>query len=246
LLNSESPGPADLVTRYLSVYFHQTLSAATGESALQAMASAIDAGGYVLIAEGAVPLEMTEACLIGEEPYSELLTRAARRAQAVVAVGACASFGGIPAAPPNPTGAAPVSTALEQANLSTPLVNLPGCPPHPAWMVGSLVYLMKVGVPKIDEHRRPIRTYGRLLHDQCPHFAQYEREEFAENIGEEGCLFKLGCQGVVTNADCSYRGWNGGVNWCVRARAPCVGCARPGFAQNPEYAFYRLNENQAT
>jgi hydrogenase small subunit len=242
LLNSESPGPADLVTRYLSLYFHQTISAATGGEAREAVEAAIGAGGYVLVVEGAVPLAMPEACEIGEEHFDQLVARAARKAKAVVAVGSCASFGGIPSAYPNPTGAASAQEALRVAGVTTPVVNLPGCPAHPAWIVGNLVYLLKVGAPELDEHQRPVRTYGKLLHDQCPHFAQYERHEFAEKLGEEGCLFKIGCQGVVTHSDCSYRGWNGGVNWCVRSRAPCVGCARPEFAKDPAYVFYRLNE----
>ena len=244
LLNSESPNPADLLTRYLSLYFHQTLSAATGSVAHEALETAIRAGGYVLIAEGTVPRGMAEACRIADEPYEQLFLRAARNAKAVVAVGACASFGGTPAARPNLTGAASARQTLQAARVSTPLVNLPGCPPHPAWMVGNLVYLLKVGVPEVDEHRRPLRTYGRLLHDQCPHFASYERQEFASALGDEGCLFKLGCQGVVTHSDCSHRGWNGGVNWCVRSRAPCVGCSRHDFAADPDYHFYRLNEER--
>jgi len=245
LLNSESPGPADLITRYLSLYFHQTLSAVTGKTALAAVERALEGGGHVLVTEGAVPLAVPEACVVGDEPYEQLLLRAARQARAVVCVGSCASFGGIPAAPPNLTGAAPTAEALTRAGVKVPVVNIPGCPPHPAWMVGNIVHLLKVGVPPLDEHQRPVRTFGRLLHDQCPHFADYEREHFATRLGDAGCLFKLGCQGVVTHADCSHRGWNGGVNWCVRSRAPCVGCARPGFARDPGYPFYRLNETAA-
>lgn len=241
-LNSESPGPADLVTRYLSLYFHQTLSAATGEAAQSALEKAIGEGGYILVAEGSVPLGVPEACTVGEEAYPDLLARAARRAQAVVAVGSCAAFGGIPGGGVNPTGAGPVSAALAKAGVSVPLLNLSGCPPHPAWMVGNLVVTLQAGIPPLDDYRRPLGTYGKLLHDQCPHFAQYERQEFAAALGEDGCLFKLGCQGVVTHSDCSFRGWNGGVNWCVRSRAPCVGCARPGFAKDPDYPFFRLNE----
>ncbi|MHB8767138.1 MAG: hydrogenase small subunit [Deferrisomatales bacterium] len=242
LLNSESPGPAELLTRYLSLYFHQTLSAATGDAAQQALEKAISAGGYLLVVEGAVPLGFPEACRVAHEPFAALLGRAAARAKAVLAVGTCSSFGGIPAAPPNLTGAASAAAALAKAGVKTPVVHLPGCPPHPAWIVGNLVHVLKVGLPALDEHRRPVRTYGRLLHDQCPHFADYERQKFARALGDGGCLFKLGCQGVVTAADCAYRAWNGGVNWCVRARAPCLGCARPGFAQDPNYPFYRLNE----
>lgn len=243
LLNSESPGPADLLTRYLSLYFHQTLSAATGSAALRAVERGIAAGGYVLAVEGAVPLGTPEACRFNHEPFDKLLVRAAGAAKAVLAVGTCAAFGGIPAAPPNPTGATPVLDALTRAQVKTPVIHLPGCPPHPAWLVGNLVHLLKVGVPELDPHRRPVRTYGRLLHDQCPYFADYERQKFAKALGDGGCLFKLGCQGVITGADCSLRGWNGGVNWCVRAHAPCAGCARPAFARDPAYPFYRLNED---
>lgn len=245
LLNSESPGPADLVTRYLSLYFHQTLSAATGETALAAVEHAVQKGGYMLAVEGSTPLGMPGACVIGEETFDRLLVRAAGNAKAVVAVGSCSSFGGIPAAQNNPTGAGSTLNALSKAGLKVPTVNLSGCPPHPAWIVGNLVYLLKVGVPPLDEHHRPLRTYGTLLHDQCPHFAKYERKEFASCTGEDGCLFKVGCQGVVTRADCSMRAWNGGANWCIRSKAPCVGCARPGFAKDPDYPFFRLNEGHS-
>ncbi|WP_305042299.1 hydrogenase small subunit [Geoalkalibacter sp.] len=243
LLNSESPGPADLITRYLSLYFHQTLSAATGAAAKDAVETAIAKGGYILVVEGAVPLGVKEACKFADENFSEQLLRAARSAQAVVCTGTCAAFGGIPAAPPNLTGAAGVGAALKQAGLARPLINLPGCPTHPAWLVGTLLQVLKSGLPELDELQRPTRFFGQLLHEQCPLFAQYQKKHFAQALGEDGCLFKLGCQGVVTQADCSLRGWNGGVNWCIRGRSICIGCARPEFALDPQFAFFRLNEN---
>lgn len=242
LLNSEFPGPADLLTRYLALYFHPTLSAATGALACETVDKAIAAGNYILIVEGAVPLGMPKSCVIGGEPFAELVVRAARKAQAVAAVGACASFGGIPAAPPNLTGASSLADTLSARQVAVPLINLPGCPAHPDWIVGNLLYLLKVGVPALDEYQRPKHTYGRLLHDQCPNFAAYQEKRFAREPGEAGCQFKLGCQGVVSHSDCSTRQWNGGVNWCVKARSVCVGCSRPDFAQNPNYPFMRLDE----
>jgi hydrogenase small subunit len=242
LLNSESPTPEDLLTRYLSLYYHQALSAATGSSALKAMETAIASGDYILVVEGAVPVGMPESCIIGDETLFSLFKRAARNAKAIVAVGSCAAFGGIPAAPPNLTGATSASSALEQAGITVPLINLPGCPCHPDWMVGNLVYTLKIGLPDLDEHLRPKRTYGELLHDTCPYFAHYQAKKFAKNLGEKGCLFKLGCQGVITHSDCSLRLWNGGTNWCIKAQAPCIGCARPDFAKDPSYPFYRMNE----
>ncbi|WP_429885960.1 hydrogenase small subunit [Geoalkalibacter halelectricus] len=242
LLNSESPGPADLITRYLSLYFHQTLSAATGPTAKDAVERAIAKGGYILVVEGAVPLTLREACKFADENFADQLLRAARSAQAVVSTGTCAAFGGIPAAPPNLTGAAGVDAALKQAGLRRPLINLPGCPAHPAWIVGTLMQVLKVGMPDLDAHLRPKIFYDHLLHEQCPLFALYQKKHFAENLGEEGCLFKMGCQGVITQADCSLRGWNGGVSWCIRGRSNCIGCARPEFALDPRFAFFRLNE----
>ncbi|WP_461393404.1 hydrogenase small subunit [Deferrisoma sp.] len=242
LLNADRPGPAELVTRYFALRFHPTLSAATGPTALEALAKAIDAGGYLLAVEGAVPAGMPDACTVGEEPLAEVLDRAARRATAVVAVGTCASFGGIPAAPPNPTGAVPVRAFLKDRGVSSTVVNVPGCPAHPDWIVGTAVLALRPAGLRLDDEARPLAFFARPVHDQCPHFAQYERQEFARAPGEDGCLFQLGCQGVLTHSDCPWRGWNAGVNWCVRGRAPCTGCARPGFAQNPAYPFFRLNE----
>ncbi|WP_025324286.1 hydrogenase small subunit [Deferrisoma camini] len=244
LLNGERPGPAELLTRYFSVWFHPTLSAATGDEALAAVDRAVNAGGYLLAVEGAMPLGMPRACTVGDEPIASLVSRAAARARAVLAVGTCASFGGIPAAAANPTGAAPVSEVLARAGVSVPHLNVPGCPAHPHWIVGTAVLVLHKNDITVDEEHRPTAFFGRPVHDQCPHFARYERQEFARTPGEDGCLFKLGCQGALTHADCPWRGWNGGTNWCVRGRAPCTGCARPGFARDPAYPFFRLNEGR--
>ncbi len=242
LLNAERPGPAELLTRYFALRFHPTLSAATGPAALEAVEKAIEAGGYLLAVEGAVPAGMPDACTLGEEPLVEVLARAARGAAAVVAVGTCASFGGIPAAPPNPTGAVPVKAALADRGVSAPVIHVPGCPAHPHWIVGTAVLALRPAGLRLDDEGRPLAFFARPVHDQCPHFAQYERQEFARAPGEDGCLFQLGCQGVLTPSDCPWRGWNGGASWCVRGRAPCTGCARPGFARDPAYPFFRLNE----
>ena len=101
LLNSENPGPADLLTRYLSLYFHQTLSAATGDAAHSTVETAINTGGYILAVEGAVPLKIKDACRFAGEDFVDLLSRAAQKARAVIAVGTCAAFGGVPEATPN-------------------------------------------------------------------------------------------------------------------------------------------------
>jgi hydrogenase small subunit len=160
----------------------------------------------------------------------------------VIAAGTCAVYGGIPAAENNPTGAVCVPAFLKQEKISKPVISIPGCPPHPDWLVGALVHVLKFGLPPLDDHGRPLAFFGRLLHDQCPRFADYEREKFAEKFGDEGCLFKLGCLGPLTRADCTTRQWNSGTNSCINAGAPCIGCASEGFARNTAFPFFRKNE----
>jgi hydrogenase small subunit len=238
LLNSEAPGPAEILTAYISLAFHSTLSAATGEVAVETINGMIEHGGYYLAVEGSMPAGMPTACMLGEEPVTNQVLRAARNAKAVLSVGACASFGGIPAAEGNPTGAVSVQTFLQDQHVAVPLINLPGCPAHPDWIVGTLVHVLKFGMPVLDERNRPVMFYGKIIHDQCPRFADYEREKFAKKFSDEGCLFKLGCLGPVTHADCTLRLWNGRTNYCIKAGAPCIGCASHDFASRKSFPFY--------
>jgi hydrogenase small subunit len=237
LLDADAIGPAQLLTRYINLTFHQTLSAATGHQAVVTVNKIIAAGGYILVVEGAVPARMPEACVFGGERFGEQLARAAKAARAVVTVGTCASFGGIPGAENNPTGAISAAQHLKNQGVGTPAILVPGCPCHPDWLLGTLTHVLKLGVPPLDALGRPQAFFSRLMHDQCPRFADYERERFAKTFGEEGCLFKLGCLGAITHTDCAMRHWNGGVNSCIRAGAPCTGCGSEQFAAKADLPF---------
>ncbi len=243
LLNSEDPGPLELITRRVALKYHPTLSAATGAPGIEIVESWI-AGDrpFVLVVEGSLPETLESACTVGDRPLRELVVRAADRAHAVVAAGTCAAFGGIPAAAGNPTGARDVPAVLAAAGVTTPLLRVPGCPPHPDWIVGTLLHLIRVGLPKVDELDRPVAFYGRLVHDQCQRFADYERQFFARDYGEPGCLFKLGCLGPVTHADCNVRLWNSGAGSCINRDAPCAGCAGEAFARDDRIALTRFGE----
>jgi hydrogenase small subunit len=245
LLNAELPGPAALITEYINLVFHQTLSTATGHLAVEAVNKAIERGGYLLCVEGAVPAGMPGACLFGAEQFGTQLLRAARNARAVVAVGTCAAFGGIPAAEGNPTGAVGVPKFLADNAVKTATIRLPGCPSHPDWLLGTLTHVLKFGLPALDAEGRPGMFFSQLIHDQCPRFADYERERFARSFGEPGCLFKLGCLGVNTAADCTIRLWNGGMNSCIRAGAPCTGCAGKDFVARTAFPLTTLGRAQA-
>jgi hydrogenase small subunit len=241
LLDAESLSPYKLLTRYISLGFHQTLSSATGHQAVDTVNKIISQGGYVLIVEGAVPAKMPRACMFGEEPFADQLARAARRAKAVLAAGSCAAFGGIPAAENNPTGAVGAPAYLKSQGIDVPTLLVPGCPFHPDWLIGTVVHLLKFGLPPVDGMGRPRAYFSKSMHDQCPRFADYERERFARTFGEDGCLFKLGCLGPITQTDCNVRPWNGGANSCIRAGAPCIGCGQPDFAAKADFPFFTKN-----
>ncbi len=243
LLNSDHPDPAELLTGYISLVFHGTLSAATGHVSMAVLNKRIAKGGHFLVVEGSVPANMPQACVVGGEQVTQQILRAAKSAKAVIAVGTCAAHGGIPTAENNPTGAMDVPQFLKQNNIDKPVISVPGCPVHPDWLVGTLVHVLKFGIPELDHLGQPNMFFKALVHDQCPRFADYEREKFAASFGEPGCLFKLGCVGPNTHADCSTRLWNAGTNFCIKAGAPCIGCTNPEYARKASFAFYRKNEN---
>jgi len=156
-------------------------------------------------------------------------------------VGICATAGGIPGAEGNSTGAMSVPAFLKQAGIAIPCIVIPGCPAHPDWIVGTLVHVLQFGPPPLDELGRPKAFFSKFIHDQCPRFADYERENFAKKFGDDGCLFRLGCAGPITKADCNLRQWNGGTNTCIKAGAPCIGCAWEGFGAKRDFPFYLKN-----
>ncbi len=242
LLNNSYPNPVELMTRYISMLFNTAITASTGEVSLDLINASIDRGGYYLVVEGAVPADMPEACMMGGEPVADQIIRAAKNAKAIIAVGTCAAFGGIPAAENNQTGAVGVMEFFKRKGVKANPINLPGCPAHPEWITGTLAHLLKFGKPALDGKNRPLMFYARYVHDQCPRFADYERESFADMFSGEGCLFKLGCVGPNTFGDCTIRQWNSGINSCINAGAPCIGCTSDTFALKAGFPFYRKGE----
>ncbi len=246
LLNTDQPGPAELLTDYISLVFHQNVGAAQGGDVRKVLEQVGEAGDYFLVVEGSVPAGMPEACELAGRHFEDWLLPLARDAAAVVAVGTCACFGGIPAAEGNPTGAVGVADFL-RANGIAPegrVVNCPSCPAHPNSIVGTLAYAAANGYPPVDERLlTPKMFYSQSTHDDCPRFHYYNKHEFAQHFGDsEGCLFKLGCLGPLTRTECPRRQWNGGVNWCIRAGAPCIGCSSDQFARQRDFPFYRRGE----
>jgi hydrogenase small subunit len=228
-----------LPDKRLSLGFHTTLMAAGGYPAMHTLDQIAreHSGGFVLVIDGATAAGAEGLyCTVGEsdgEPITgyDHVRDLGRAAKAVLAVGSCAAFGGIPAARPNPTDCLTVRQIFDREGIRTPLVNIPGCPPHPDWIIGTIATLLLGGVEalRLDAHGRPAAFFSQLIHDNCPYRGHFERGEFAQRLGEHGCLLKLGCKGPITHADCPLRRWNNATSWCVQAGHPCIGCCEPGF-----------------
>jgi hydrogenase small subunit len=247
LLNSVHPSIAEVLLQLISLEFHQTVMAASGEMATSALEEALESqtGEFILVVEGAIPTGINGVyCTVGELEGIPMMIvdwvkMLGAKAKAVVAVGTCASFGGIPAAAPNPTECKNVGEIFQENGITTPLINIPGCPPHPDWIVGTLFHVLRYGIPDLDTLGRPRLFFGKLVHDKCPERSHYDNREFAYKPGESGCRLLLGCRGPDAYADCPTRLWNGGVNWCVESGAACIGCTHPGFPDSvsPFYLY---------
>jgi hydrogenase small subunit len=223
----------ELLLKAFELTYHPTLMSATGALA-ESTADAVAAlGGYILVVEGAVPVAANgDYCIVWEgtnllTALGELVPQAAR----IIALGTCASFGGISAGAPNPSGSLGVGKALERLGMSYPVINIPGCPAHPDWLVGTVVKLLGGTEPALNANGQPLEYFGRSVHSRCPNRSKAR----AKKLSDAGCLRNLGCKGTSTYADCPVRKWNSGaqnqygVSWCVGARNPCQGCTQPDY-----------------
>ncbi|MGE3842318.1 MAG: hydrogenase small subunit [Vicinamibacterales bacterium] len=235
LLRSSRPDLAELIFDLVSLDYHETLAAAAGAQAEASLRRVMEhrAGEYLLVVEGAIPKRDEGIyCRIGGRTAVELLRQAAAGAAAVFALGSCASFGGVAAADPNPTGARGVSHVLT----GTKVVAIPGCPPNPYNFLGVVLQFATYGtLPELDAQGRPVFAYGRTIHEHCPRRPHFDAGRFAEQIGDEGarqgfCLYKLGCKGPQTHANCSTLRFGEVGTWPVRAGHPCVGCTEASLA----------------
>ena len=230
LLRTSAPDVAHLILDVISLDYHETLMAASGAQAEAALRSAIadNAGKYVLVVEGAIPTKDDGVYMqMGGRPAVQVVREVAAQAAAVIAIGSCASWGGVPSADPNPTGAVGVDSVVS----GKPIINLPGCPPNPYNLLAVVLEYVTMGkLPELDEFSRPKFAYDRVIHENCPRRAHFDAGRFAAAFGDEGhrkgwCLYKLGCKGPVTHASCSTRHFNEipGV-WPIGIGAPCLGC----------------------
>ena len=234
LINTAHPDMRELLTEIINLSFHSGFAGQTGTFLTdQLMATANkNKGNFILVVEGAIPKANNGMFnIIGEDSLGakvtliNLLNQLGGMAGTVVAVGSCAAFGGISAAEPNEPGA----IGLEKLIEVNKVINIPGCPPHPDWIVGTLAHILLYGSPELDDYGRPKMFFEGLIHNNCPRRQYFDNSIFAKQFGEEGCLLQIGCKGPLTHGDCPTRLWNGASSWCVSANAPCIGCTDPSF-----------------
>jgi hydrogenase small subunit len=204
---------------------------------------------FVLLVEGSIPNEKINGdgywAALGEDPVTgqpittnEWVDRLAPKAAAVVAVGTCATYGGIPAMKNNPTGAMGLPDYLGwnwKSKLGIPIVCIPGCPAQPDNTTEVILYLtlMLAGLApliELDEALRPKWLFNRTVHESCNRAAFYEHGDFATEYGSDyRCLVKLGCKGPVVKCNVPRRGWVNGVGGCPNVGGICMACTMPGF-----------------
>jgi hydrogenase small subunit len=234
VLRTAEPTIGDLVLDIISLDYQHTLMAGAGTAVEKALADSMAAnkGKYVLVVTGSVPLaENGIYCTIGGRTAKEIVEEAARDAAAVVAVGACAHWGSVQAARPNPTGAVGISEVIT----GKPVLNIAGCPPIGDVVTATLVHFLTFNrLPEMDSQGRPLFAYGKRIHDQCPRRAHFDAGQYVEVFDDEAarkgwCLYKVGCKGPATFSPCPIFLWNTRTSWPIGAGHPCIGCTEPGF-----------------
>jgi hydrogenase small subunit len=203
---------------------------------------------YVLVVEGSIPNETIKtegywAAMGNDEKTGQPITtcewidKLAPGATAVVAIGTCATYGGIPAMEGNPTGAMGLPDYLGWEFKSTagiPIVCVPGCPVQPDNFMETVLYLLYqvVGLAPmipLDEALRPKWLFESTVHEGCDRGGYYEQGDFASAYGSKKCIVKLGCWGPVSSCNVPKRGWINGVGGCPNVGGICIGCTMPGF-----------------
>lgn len=235
LLRAQHPTLERLILELISLEYHQTLDAGAGHHVEEAKEASMAAhkGQYLLVVEGSVPTKDGGIyCKIANKTMLEHTKEAAEHAGAIIAFGSCASWGGVQSSGPNPTGAVGAQSVLPGKTV----VNIPGCPPNPYNFLATVLHFVTFGkLPELDDQNRPKFAYGRLIHENCERRPHFDAGRFATEFGDEGhrkgwCLYKLGCKGPETHANCPAVEFNdvGGGTWPIGVGHPCFGCVEHG------------------
>ena len=241
----ETPDVGKVVLELIALNYSDVLCAGAGHSLEAAKEETIQGGNYVVVYEGGITQGFGSNTLrVAMETGEDILVHAAENAAAVIALGSCAVNGGWMAAYPNSADATGVSGILNKHGIATPVVNIPGCPANPEWLMSVLVQVLMLGgaeglvagdVPAVvstlglNEEGKPQGIFGETIHDNCERRGHFENGEFVYEFGSKEeelgyCLYPLGCKGPQTKANCGVVMWNNRRSWCIQSGSPCLGC----------------------
>jgi hydrogenase small subunit len=236
-IRSSHPIVADVLLDQISLDYSETLMAASGFQAEEAMKNTMTKykGEYILCVEGSVPTAADGVyCMIGGKTSLQILEEAAEGAKAVIAWGSCASNGCVQAAHPNPTSATPIHKLLK----GKPIIKVPGCPPIGEVMAGVIVHVVTFGrLPELDGLGRPKAFYSKRVHDTCYRRPYYDAGLYVESFDDDNakkgyCLYKVGCKGPSTYNACGVTKWNNGVSFPIQSGHGCFGCSEENYWDN--------------
>jgi hydrogenase small subunit len=236
-IRSSHPIVADVLLDQISLDYSETLMAAAGHQAEEAMKNTMTKykGEYILCVEGSVPTAADGVyCMIGGKTSMQILEEAAEGAKAIIAWGSCASNGCVQAAKPNPTSATPIHKLLKGKTV----IKVPGCPPIGEVMAGVIVHVVTFGrLPELDGLGRPKAFYSKRVHDTCYRRPYYDAGLYVESFDDENakkgyCLYKVGCKGPSTYNACGVTKWNNGVSFPIQSGHGCFGCSEENYWDN--------------
>jgi hydrogenase small subunit len=250
-LNSLEPTAASILLDTISLRYHETAMAASGYQSEDALDETVAEGDYILVIEGSIPLaEDGLFCTVAGKTFRDIVHDCAEKAVAIICVGACATYGGIPGAgPTDAVGYLFRGTKkhhyYDDVTGDTPVINLPTCPLHPERLVAVIIHYLTFGtIPPLDDFNRPLAFYSTRQHDNCERRGHFEAGEFVTDWGnpdQQGwCLYLKGCRGPWAYHDCQKRLWNTRTSYCIASNAPCIGCSEPEFYET----FSPLYEHQ--
>jgi len=236
-IRSSHPIVADILLDKISLDYTETLMAASGFQAEEAMQNTMKKykGEYILCVEGSVPMGADGVyCMIGGKTSLQILEEAAEGAKAIIAWGSCASNGCVQAAKPNPTGATPIHILVK----GKPVIKVPGCPPIGEVMAGVIVHLVTFDrIPELDGLGRPKAFYSKRVHDTCYRRPFYDAGLYVESFDDANarkgyCLYKVGCKGPSTYNACGVMKWNNGTSFPIQSGHGCIGCSEENYWDN--------------
>lgn len=244
-LRASRPTAGDVLIDVISLDYQETIMAAAGHQAEEARRQTIEAGGHIVVVEGSIPLKDDGVyCCIAGHSAVDILEETTQNAAAVIAVGSCAAFGGLPKVTPNPTGAVSVMDLVTDI----PVINLSGCPMNVANFTATIVHFLTFGeFPARDKLQRPLFAHGQIIHNNCERRGHFNAGRFVKEWGDEGhrqgwCLYEMGCKGPIATFNCPQLGWNDGVSWPVAAGHGCIACAAPDFFERATYEPVNIQE----